>query len=188
MKYKVGDKVRIKSWEQMEKQFGLIDDAPFMGDIRTPSGTLFRKKMKPLCGTVVEIVGVVEQFKVYDIAPCMWVINDDMISSLVEFPKDEEPVKFRPAEKTNYDVHRELCVGLNDLYVSKNKDYGNSFGEGFKEYGLIMPIIRLEDKFKRFKQLATSGEQNVKDESIEDTLLDLANYALMTVTEMRMKK
>lgn len=86
-----------------------------------------------------------------------------------------------------YNLHLELCSELNDVYIKKNKDYGNSFGEGFEEYGLLMPVIRLEDKFKRFKRLALSGEQNVKDESIEDTLLDLANYALMTVTEIRMK-
>ena len=57
------------------------------------------------------------------------------------------------------------------------------------EYGLIMPVIRLEDKFNRFKKLAlNNGEAKVKDESIEDTLLDMANYALMTVIEMRNKK
>ena len=38
------------------------------------------------------------------------------------------------------------------------------------EYGLIIPVIRLEDKFNRFKKLAlNNGEAKVKDESIEDT-------------------
>lgn len=84
-----------------------------------------------------------------------------------------------------YEIHKKLCIGLNDLYVRKNHDYGNTFGDGFKEYGLIMPAIRLEDKFNRFKQLALHPEkQQVKDESIVDTLRDLANYALMTITEM----
>lgn len=84
-----------------------------------------------------------------------------------------------------YEIHKKLCIGLNDLYVRKNHDYGNTFGDGFKEYGLIMPVIRLEDKINRFKQLALHPEkQQVKDESIVDTLRDLANYALMTITEM----
>jgi len=88
-----------------------------------------------------------------------------------------------------YEFHKSLCVGLNELYVRKNNDYGNSFGDGFKEYGFVMPVIRLEDKFKRFKQLSLNPQsQMVKDESIIDTLLDLANYALMTVTEMEMNK
>lgn len=92
------------------------------------------------------------------------------------------PDRLQPLDK--YSIHKRLCDGLNELYRTKNEDYGDTFGEGFKEYGLIMPVIRLEDKFKRFKQLATGAEQKVKDESIIDTLRDLANYALMTVVEL----
>ena len=52
-----------------------------------------------------------------------------------------------------------------------------------------MVRIRLGDKFSRFKTLSRSGyEQQVKDESIRDTLIDLANYAIMTIVEMEMKK
>ena len=47
-----------------------------------------------------------------------------------------------------------------------------------------MARIRLGDKFNRFKTLSRSGEQKVSDESIRDTLIDLANYAIMTVLEM----
>lgn len=50
-----------------------------------------------------------------------------------------------------------------------------------------MPRIRLGDKFGRFKTLTLTGVQHVKDESIRDTLLDLANYALMTVVELDMQ-
>ena len=47
-----------------------------------------------------------------------------------------------------------------------------------------MPRVRLGDKLRRFKQLTKSNEQRVKDENIRDTLIDLANYAIMTVLEM----
>lgn len=47
-----------------------------------------------------------------------------------------------------------------------------------------MPRIRLGDKLARFKSLTKSGVQEVKDESIRDTLIDLANYAIMTVLEL----
>ena len=47
-----------------------------------------------------------------------------------------------------------------------------------------MPRIRLGDKFSRFKTLTQSGGQQVADESIRDTLMDLANYAIMTILEM----
>ena len=70
--------------------------------------------------------------------------------------------------------HKEICDGLNELYARKNHDYGDSFHTTFVEEGLAMARIRLGDKFSRFKTLSR----------IRDTLLDLANYAIMTVLEM----
>ena len=85
--------------------------------------------------------------------------------------------------------HKELCDGLNALYARKNHDYGDSFHQTFVEEGLAMSRIRLGDKFSRFKTLSRisptdSDQQQVTDESIRDTLLDLANYAIMTVLEL----
>ena len=81
-------------------------------------------------------------------------------------------------------THASICSGLTALYERKNHDYGDSFGKGFKEYGMTMPCIRLEDKLNRLKSLLKSGAQ-VKDESIDDTLMDLANYAIMTLIERK---
>lgn len=47
-----------------------------------------------------------------------------------------------------------------------------------------MARIRLSDKLSRFKTLSKNPVQQVQDESMRDTLLDLANYAIMTVMEM----
>lgn len=80
--------------------------------------------------------------------------------------------------------HLALCQEINDLYARKNADYGDSFHTSFKEEGMAMVRIRLGDKFNRFKTLSRGTEQKVKDESIRDTLMDLANYALMAVLEM----
>ncbi len=80
--------------------------------------------------------------------------------------------------------HQEICKGLNKLYEDKNKDYGDSFGKSFKEYGLTMACIRLEDKLNRLKSLSKNKEQSVKDETITDTLMDLANYSIMTIMEL----
>lgn len=84
--------------------------------------------------------------------------------------------------------HRELCMGLNVLYAKKNHDYGDSFHQTYIEEGMAMPRIRLGDKFSRFKTLSRilssdSDQQAVTDESIRDTLLDLANYSIMTVLD-----
>lgn len=85
------------------------------------------------------------------------------------------------------DKHKEICEKLNKLYAAKNKDYGDSFGKGFEEYGPIMPAIRLDDKLQRFKQLI-KNDAKVKDESIIDTLMDLANYSIMTIIELEKDK
>ena len=82
------------------------------------------------------------------------------------------------------DIHKKICEELNALYARKNADYGDSFGKSFAEYGLTMACIRLEDKLNRIKALTRKTAQ-VSDESIDDTLRDLANYAIMTLVEMQ---
>ena len=90
--------------------------------------------------------------------------------------------------KTKVQLHREVCEEINDLYTRKNHDYGDSFHQTFVEEGMAMARIRLGDKLSRFKTLSRGCEQKVNDESIRDTLIDLANYAIMTVVEMEAAK
>lgn len=80
--------------------------------------------------------------------------------------------------------HAMICDELKDLYKRKNADYGDSFHKTFIEEGMAMPRIRLSDKLERFKRLTKNKERLVVDESIRDTLIDLANYAIMTIVEM----
>lgn len=84
---------------------------------------------------------------------------------------------------SKFDKFKEITDGMAGLYAKKNKDYGDSFSRSFKEFGLDAPIIRLSDKLQRLKTLSKQ-EAKVKDESIRDTLIDLANYAIMTVIEL----
>ena len=84
--------------------------------------------------------------------------------------------------------HRMICDEINELNAKKNHDYGDSFAQSFREEGMAMVRIRLGDKFNRLKALTRGGEQKVADESIRDTLIDLANYAIMTVLEMEGEK
>ena len=84
--------------------------------------------------------------------------------------------------------HRMICDEINELYAKKNHDYGDSFAQSFREEGMAMVRIRLGDKINRLKALTRGREQKVADESIRDTLIDLANYAIMTVLEMEGEK
>lgn len=92
------------------------------------------------------------------------------------------------SDVSNDDSHIMICQELNSIYERKNHDYGDSFHKTFKEEGLAMCRIRLNDKMERFKTLSRGEESQVRDESIEDTLLDLANYAIMTLMELRRKE
>jgi len=80
--------------------------------------------------------------------------------------------------------HKALCDEINNLYAKKNHDYGDSFHQTYLEEGMAMPRIRLSDKLNRFKSLTRQNTRQVEDESIRDTLIDLANYAIMTILEM----
>lgn len=79
--------------------------------------------------------------------------------------------------------HADICNELNKIYEKKNHDYGDSFGETFKKLGIISAITRITDKVNRLQSLCTKDVM-VQDESIKDTLMDLANYSIMTLIEM----
>lgn len=81
--------------------------------------------------------------------------------------------------------HAGICAELTNTYRKKNADYGNSFSRAVEKYGLISALTRISDKFNRLESLILHKEQEVKDESVQDTLLDLANYCIMTVIEIR---
>ena len=128
-----------------------------------------------------------------------WVI-DDMLKfcgktlTVVDYEIEKDCVTYLVAE-TDYgwdesdfiynskvQLFRDITKNMADLYEKKNHDYGDSFSKSYSEFGLTSALIRLSDKLNRLKSLANK-EAQVKDESIDDTLLDLANYAVMTLVE-----
>ena len=80
--------------------------------------------------------------------------------------------------------HKEIVLGLNELYVAKNKDYGDSVHDTYTKYGLTSFLVRLEDKLNRVRTLSRQ-EDRVMEEKIEDTLLDMANYDILAVLELK---
>lgn len=82
--------------------------------------------------------------------------------------------------RTFKDITNEMTA----LYERKNKDYGNSFGKTYEKLGIISAVVRLQDKMNRIIELTTKGEQQVKEESLRDTIIDMANYSVMTLMEM----
>lgn len=84
------------------------------------------------------------------------------------------------------DIHEDLCAELHKLYVAKNTDYGDSFAKVREEIPNAI-LVRLSDKLNRLKSLMTKDDDDrkVRDESIDDTLMDIANYALLELVERR---
>jgi nucleoid-associated protein YejK len=81
-------------------------------------------------------------------------------------------------------THRNICADLNGIYEAKNKAYGDSFGKTFQELGIISAVTRMTDKMNRLTQMATQRSEGSADERLKDTLLDLANYSIMTIIEL----
>lgn len=79
----------------------------------------------------------------------------------------------------------DITIAMRNLYEKKNADYGDSFSKSFKEWGMPVACIRLQDKLNRLANLVRTGEQQVEDEKMQDTLIDLANYAVMTIMELQ---
>jgi alpha-glucuronidase len=78
-------------------------------------------------------------------------------------------------------MHEQICNELNSIYEKKNNDYGDSFAIVRKKVDNAI-LVRLWDKLLRLDTLMSGKEQRV-NESIDDTLLDLANYAIMELLE-----
>ena len=96
----------------------------------------------------------------------------------------KEPDKPKLPIEQKVTRHYAICQKLNQVYKAKNHDYGDSFGDTYKKLGIISAVTRLSDKMNRIISLAVSHDAQVKDEKIEDTLLDMANYAIMTLIEL----
>lgn len=93
--------------------------------------------------------------------------------------KDVEQIEDESTEyiKDNFfkDYTDELAQTLHD----KNSDYGDSFSKGMKELGMPYVLSRIFDKFNRIKELSGKNSQLVKDESLKDSVKDLAGYAVL---------
>lgn len=87
MKYKVGDKVRVKTWEQMVDEYENGDMSVKM--IHTPNYH-FNESMKKICGTIQTVLFV--SYDCYRLSGQPWGIVDEMLL---------------PAEETNAEHYKD---------------------------------------------------------------------------------
>lgn len=94
-----------------------------------------------------------------------------------------KPSAFTKQPTGDADAFRDITNGMYDTFKAKNHDYGNSFSELFAECGMTYAYGHMAEKLKRVKSLMTD-EAKVNGESVRDSLLDLANYAILTIMEL----
>lgn len=88
---------------------------------------------------------------------------------------------------TDIEAYKIVQSKLEKTYVAKNHDYGDSCHKTYQEFGMTSFLVRLCDKLNRAITLSKTGRL-VDDESLQDTLMDMANYAMMACVELEKPK
>lgn len=83
---------------------------------------------------------------------------------------------------------KKITEAMAKTYEAKNHDYGNSFDDGCNKFGFVASVVRMNDKINRINTLYNHSEIAKVNEKIEDTLLDLANYCIMSVMWLKEHK
>ena len=115
--------------------------------------------------------------------------NDSLrkcIESINQYLKDVHQKEGEPVADTNKedaDRFKEITDKMFETFKAKNHDYGSSFSNLFNECGMTYASGHMAEKLERVKSLM-KDEAKVKGESMRDSLLDLANYAILTIMEL----
>lgn len=102
-------------------------------------------------------------------------------------PPVKEPRKSEKESVDRVEIHMRILTGMNIVYEKKNHDYGDSFAQVRKNIPNAI-LVRLWDKLNRLTTLLQGAESQISDETIDDTLIDLANYAVMELVEREIDK
>jgi hypothetical protein len=77
------------------------------------------------------------------------------------------------------------------VHKAKNADYGSSYNLAPELLGIpahIGLLVRMSDKLARACRLSQGQAAQVEDEALTDTLLDLANYAVLAILTLQEKE
>ena len=85
------------------------------------------------------------------------------------------------------EMYGSLLDKLFMTYKSKNADYGSAFAEMFDELGIDYAYGKLREKMNRIKVLRNKPNM-VENEGLEDALIDMAGYAILTLVELKKRK
>ena len=92
-----------------------------------------------------------------------------------------------PVENEFMEEYKKIVTETMELCIKKNKDYGSSVQDTFEKFGDISYLVRITDKYNRICSLL-NGEGEIKDESIDDTIRDMANYSFLWLASRNLKE
>ena len=92
------------------------------------------------------------------------------------------------SNKVNVKDVKETLEVMGEVFALKNAKYGSSFEKSLDKYGIIAALTRISDKFNRIENLILSNDNGTTDESVMDTLIDMANYCVMTAVYLKNAK
>ena len=102
-----------------------------------------------------------------------------LINSYISNPNDSNNKGGLATESAKKNPFAEYTDHLAETLQEKNGAYGDSFTKSVDKYGLSVIGVRLSDKYNRIEHLITHNELKENDESLEDTLLDMAGYSIL---------
>lgn len=166
MEYKIGDVVRIKDNLQAGEKYGECDVTQPM------------LKFRGAVDTIVDIDIDGDFYLADKNNPYSW--HKDML---------EPALTVKQTKIDRMDIYQYILNNLEETYKNKNNDYGNSVADTYEKFGDLSFLVRITDKYNRLLTLCNpNNEQKVKDEKIDDTILDLANYCLLWLVEREYKE
>ena len=92
-----------------------------------------------------------------------------------------------PVENEFMEEYKKIVTETMELCIKKNKDYGSSVENTYEKFGDISYLVRITDKYNRICSLL-NREGEVKDESIDDTIRDMANYSFLWLASRNLKR
>ena len=90
-------------------------------------------------------------------------------------------------QQSDEEIYGSLLDKLFTTYKAKDADYGSAFAEMFDELGIDYAYGKLREKMNRIKVLRRQPNM-VENEGLEDALLDMAGYAILTLVELKKRK
>lgn len=178
-----------------------------IGDLRPDAWVIgYRKNMHDYVFQRIDEKGAMHMGGAHDLTALLFNSKDAALEYMEKYPQLKGDNKVIPyfhrsqiaklvqknirdfeLNMTDADRFKRITEWMAETFKAKNHDYGNSFAKLFAKYGMKYALMHLEEKLNRIETLSEK-EGLVKQESINDSLMDAAYYCILTLIELEKQK